>query len=180
MKGHLPSELPTDLALKMTIDGEEPILVKNIFPDTPSGKVALYSEFLKTKYKLPLPRYKPLDSDYPLTLISPASEKRITSTFGSVKDCDATPVLEMHPIDADARNLSSGMAVKVSNDLGEVFLPLSITDAVRPGCVYSTKGAWFKTTANQQTVSALAPQSKADLAGGACFNDTRVEVTEAT
>ena len=180
MKGHLPSELPTDLALKMTIDGEEPILFKNIFPDTPSGKVELYSEFLKTKYNLPLPRYKPLDSDYPLTLISPASEKRITSTFGSVKDCDATPVLEMHPIDADARNLSSGMAVKVSNDLGEVFLPLSITDAVRPGCVYSTKGAWFKTTANQQTVSALAPQSKADLAGGACFNDTRVEVTEAT
>ena len=179
MKGHLPSELPTDLALKMTIDGEEPILFKNIFPDTASGKVELYSEFLKTKYGLPLPRYRSLNSDYPLTLISPSSEKRITSTFGGVKDCDATPVLEMHPNDAAARNLSDGTTVKLSNDLGEVFLPLSITDAVRPGCVYSTKGAWFKTSPNQQTVSALAPQSKADLAEGACFNDTRVEVTEA-
>ena len=180
MRGHQPSELPTDLALKMTIDGEEPVLFKNIFPDTASGKVELYSEFLKTKYDLPLPRYIALDSDYPLTLISPASEKQITSTFGSVKDCDATPVLEMHPIDATARNLSNGSTVKLSNDLGEVFLPLSVTDAVRPGCVYSTKGAWFKTTPNQQTVSALVPQSKADLCEGACFNDTRVEVTQAT
>ncbi|MCZ6501749.1 MAG: molybdopterin-dependent oxidoreductase [Gammaproteobacteria bacterium] len=180
MKGHLPSELPTDLALKMTIDGEEPILFKNIFPDTASGKVELYSEILKTKYGLPLPRYRALNSDYPLTLISPSSEKRITSTFGGVKDCDATPVIEMHPDDAAERNLSNGTTVKLSNDLGEVFLPLFITDTVRPGCVYSMKGAWFKTTPNQQTVSALVPQSKADLSEGACFNDTRVEVTPAT
>ena len=177
MMGHQPSELPTDLALKMTIDGEEPVLFKNIFPDTESGKVELYSQFLDDKYGLPLPCYKPLKSKYALTLISPSSDKRITSTFGSVKDCDATPVLEMHPSDALARNLEQDMTVKVSNEFGEVFLPLSITDAVRPGCVYSAKGAWFKTTPNQQTVSALAPQSKADLAEGACYNDTRVEVT---
>ena len=184
MQGHVPGKLPTDLALKMTVTSdtgadEEPVLFKNIFPDTNSGKVELYSELLKEKYDLPLPRYQALVSNYPLTLISPSSEKRITSTFGSVKDCDATPVLEMQPDDAAARNLGSGTTVKVSNDLGEVFLPLSITDAVRPGCVYSAKGAWFKTTPNQQTVSALAPLSKADLAEGACYNDTRVEVTEA-
>ena len=92
----------------------------------------------------------------------------------------SAPVLEMHPNDASARNLQQGATVKLTNDLGEVFLPLCITDAVRPGCVYSSKGAWFKTTTNQQTVSALAPQSRADLAEGACFNDTRVEVTAAT
>ena len=187
MQGHTPSKLPVDLALKMTVstdaddqvEGEEPVPFKNVFPNTPSGKIELYSEFLEKKYGLPLPRYEPLTSDYPLTLISPASEKRITSTFGNIKGCDATPVLEMHPDDAAARNLSNGVTVKLSNDLGEVFLPLSITDAVRPGCVYSVKGAWFKTTTNQQTVSALAPQSKADLAEGACYNDTRVEVMEA-
>jgi anaerobic selenocysteine-containing dehydrogenase len=188
MQGYEPCRLPTDLALKMTVstspgdvdNNAEPVLFNNIFPDTPSGKVELVSQDLEQEYNLPLPRYVPLDADFPLHLISPSSDKRITSTFGSVKDCDTSPVLEMHPLDAKTRNLTAGSMVKVANDLGEVFLPLKVTDAVRPGCVYSSKGAWFKTTPNQQTVSALAPTSKADLAEGACFNDTLVEVTEAS
>jgi anaerobic selenocysteine-containing dehydrogenase len=64
----------------------------------------------------------------------------------------------------------------VWNDLGEVFLPLCITDAVRPGVVCSEKGAWLRTSSNRQTISALAPVHKADLAEGACYNDARVEV----
>ena len=66
--------------------------------------------------------------------------------------------------------------MKVWNDLGEVYLPLRITAAVRPGVVCSEKGAWLRTSSNRQTVSALAPSHKADLAEGACFNDARVEV----
>jgi anaerobic selenocysteine-containing dehydrogenase len=68
------------------------------------------------------------------------------------------------------------MRVRVYNDLGEVHLPVRVTDAVRPGVVCSLKGAWMKTSDNGQTVSALAPTHHADLAGGACYNDTRVEV----
>jgi anaerobic selenocysteine-containing dehydrogenase len=64
----------------------------------------------------------------------------------------------------------------VWNDLGEVYLPLRITSAVRPGVVCSEKGAWLRTSSNQQTISALAPLHKADLAEGACYNDARVEV----
>jgi anaerobic selenocysteine-containing dehydrogenase len=67
--------------------------------------------------------------------------------------------------------------VKVWNDLGEVRLPLRITDAVRPGVVATVKGAWLCTSDNGQTVSALVPGHHADLCEGACFNDTRVEVT---
>ena len=40
----------------------------------------------------------------------------------------------------------------------------------------SLKGAWFRTSDNGQTVSALVPSHYADLCEGACFNDTRVEV----
>ena len=53
---------------------------------------------------------------------------------------------------------------------------LRITDAVRPGVISSEKGAWLRTSPNGQTVSALAPTHKADLAEGACYNDCRVEV----
>jgi hypothetical protein len=34
----------------------------------------------------------------------------------------------------------------------------------------------MRTSDNGQTVSALVPTHKADLCGGACFNDTFVEV----
>jgi anaerobic selenocysteine-containing dehydrogenase len=82
----------------------------------------------------------------------------------------------MHPEDARARGLRPGMTVRVWNDLGEVCLPLRITDAVPPGLVSTTKGAWLRTSDNGQTVSALVAADHADLCGGACFNDTRVDV----
>jgi anaerobic selenocysteine-containing dehydrogenase len=85
----------------------------------------------------------------------------------------------MHPVDAAARQLRDGATVKVWNAAGEVFLKLHVTDSVRSGVISSDKGAWLRTSPNGQTVSALAPTHKADLAHGACYNDTRVEVAAA-
>jgi len=176
MQGLNPSELPVDRAIRMEFAGAEPVLTKNVWPQTPSGKIELQSQTLGDRYGAVLPTYRALVSHYPLTLITPASDKRITSTFGGLSVNDATPVLEMNPEDAAARGLSDGKWVKVWNDLGKVFLPLRVTPAVRPGVVCSEKGAWLRTSPNGQTVSALAPTDKADLAAGACYNDARVEV----
>lgn len=176
MQGIRASQVPLDRALKMEFSGEEPVLFQNVSPRTPSGKVELESATLDARYGAALPAYRPLTSLYPLTLITPASDKRITSTFGGLAVNDSTPVLEMNPADAAARELVDGSLVKVWNDLGQVFLPLRITAAVRSGVVSSEKGAWLRTSRNGQTVSALAPAHKADLADGACYNDSRVEV----
>jgi anaerobic selenocysteine-containing dehydrogenase len=176
MQGIRASQLPLDRALSMEFLGEEPVLFQNVSPRTPSGKVELESATLDARYGAALPGYRPLASAYPLTLITPASDKRITSTFGGLAVNDSTPPLEMNPADAAARGLADGSVVKVWNELGQVFLPLRVTDAVRSGVVSSEKGAWLRTSRNGQTVSALAPTHKADLADGACYNDTRVEV----
>jgi anaerobic selenocysteine-containing dehydrogenase len=176
MQGIRASQVPLDRALRMEYSGEEPVLFQNVSPRTPSGKVELESATLDARYGAALPAYRPLASLFPLTLITPASDKRITSTFGGLAVSDSTPVLEMNPADAAARELVDGSFVKVWNDLGQVLLPLHITAAVRPGVVSSEKGAWLRTTRNGQTVSALAPTHKADLADGACYNDSRVEV----
>jgi anaerobic selenocysteine-containing dehydrogenase len=176
MQGIRPSRIPIDRAIRMEYDGNEPVLFQNVSPRTPSGKVELESATLGARYGAILPGYRPLTSSYPLTLITPASDKRITSTFGGLAVNDAAPVLEMNPADAAARGLVDGASVKVWNDLGQVFLPLRITAAVRTGVVSSEKGAWLRTSDNGQTVSALAPTHKADLADGACYNDARVEV----
>jgi anaerobic selenocysteine-containing dehydrogenase len=174
--GVRPSRLPTDRATAMTVEGEDAVLFRNVFPKTPSGKVELASSYLHGKYGARLPGYRPYETPFPLTLISPASDRRITSTFGGSKSSDATPPLEMHPDDARARGLADGATVKVWNDLGEVHLPLKVTDVVPPGVVSTWKGTWLRTSDNGQTVSALVPGHHADLSGGACYNDTRVEV----
>ena len=173
--GVRPSAIPTDRAMAMTSNGEEFTLFKNVFPNTKSGKVQLASPYLEEKYRARLPRFLPVESGYPLTLISPASDQRVTSTFGGVNGSH-TPPLEMHPDDAHQRGLRDGMSVRVWNDLGEVHLPLRVTDVVPRGVISSLKGAWLSTSDNGQTVSALCPSHHADISEGACFNDARVEV----
>jgi anaerobic selenocysteine-containing dehydrogenase len=174
--GVKPSRIPTDRALPMTVNGGDAMLFANCFPQTPSKKIELASSYLDKKYGARLPSFRPVQSRYPLTLISPASDQRITSTFGGTSiDEDVSP-LEIHPDDARTRGLVDGQRVRVWNELGEVRLPLRITDAVPRGVVSSLKGAWMRTTDNGQTVSALAPATHADICEGACYNDARVEV----
>ena len=178
MGGKRPSAIPLDRATPMTVNGggEELVLFKNVFPKTASGKVELASPYLEKKYGARLPSWRPVASSYPLTLISPASDQRITSTFGGLHVAEGPPPLEMHPDDAKARNLRDGMRVRVWNDLGEVRLPLLVTDVIPRGVVCTLKGAWMATSDNGQTISALCPADHADISEGACYNDARVEV----
>jgi anaerobic selenocysteine-containing dehydrogenase len=175
LDGARPSEIPTERALAMTRNGDEFVLFGNVMPATKSGKVELAASYLEQKYGARLPRWQPVESRYPLALISPASDRMITSTFGGVNGGKTLP-LEMHPADAAARGLRDGMRVRVWNDLGEVRLPLQVTDAVPRGVVCTLKGAWLDTSDNGQTISALCPAHHADISEGACFNDARVEV----
>ncbi len=176
LAGVRPSELPTDRALPMEFDGGDPVLFENVFPATPSGKVELYSASLEEAHGCGLPDYSPVESAHPLTLITPSSDKRINATFGGLSDSDGMPELEMHPGDAEVRGLADGATVRVWNDLGEVQLILNITDATRPGVVFSPKGVWLRTSSTGQTTNALVPNDKADISDGACYNDTHVEV----
>jgi anaerobic selenocysteine-containing dehydrogenase len=178
MGGKRPSAIPLDRATPMTVDGgaEEAILFKNVFPKTASGKVELASPYLEKKYGARLPSWRPVASSYPLILISPASDQRITSTFGGLHVAEGPPPLEMHPDDAKVRNLRDGMRVRVWNNLGEVRLPLLVTDVIPRGVVCTLKGAWMATSDNGQTISALCPADHADISEGACYNDARVEV----
>ena len=177
LRGMRPSRIPTDRALKMTFAGDEAVMFRNVFPATASKKIELVSSYLDGKYGAALPTFRPVTSSFPLALISPASDQRITSTFGGVSEEDTAPPLEMHPDDAGARGLRDGQRVRIWNELGEVHLRLAVTERVPPGIVCTLKGAWLRTSDNGQTISALCPAHHADISGGACFNDARVEVS---
>ena len=181
--GIRPSAISTRQALRMTgPDGKPMVMFDNVLPATPSGKIELSSQTLAQRWGegALLADFRPRDDSHPLMLISPASDRRISSTLGDLAASRAAPPLKMNPADAAARNLAAGSDVRVWNDLGAVILPLEITDDVPPGVVASEKGAWLSTSRTGQTISALvSADQRADLAEGACFNDTPVEVSAA-
>jgi len=184
LRGMKPSEIPTREALRMTApDGSPLALFDNVMPATPSGRIELASDTLAGRWgpDARLPAWRPPTTAFPLALISPASDKRISSTLlGPGGEKGEAPPLLMHPDDARARSLEGAGLVRVWNDLGAVVLPLLITDAIAPGVVASEKGAWLATSPTDQTISALvSADDRADLAQGACFNDTGVEVARA-
>jgi anaerobic selenocysteine-containing dehydrogenase len=181
--GVRPSRIPTEGAVQMKgPDGKPLVLFENVFPATPSGRIELKSEALAKRWGAaaltPIWRERP--ATYPLMLISPASDKRISSTLGDLAGSRRAPKLMMNPHDAEQRSLACGVEVRVWNELGEVILPLEVTDDVPRGVVASEKGTWLSTSRTGQTISALvSADMRADLAEGACFNDTRVEVGSA-
>jgi len=182
--GVRPSEISTTEALQMKApDGRPLALFDNLKPATSSGKIELASKALAQRWgqDARLPRFRARSSKFPLALVSPASDKRITSTWLGPDNGNGEPSpLLVHPEDARARGLQGARSVRVWNDLGSVILPLRITDAVRRGVVASEKGAWLVTSETGTTINALvSADDKADLAKGACFNDTRVEVERA-
>jgi anaerobic selenocysteine-containing dehydrogenase len=156
--------------------GGRPVQFVDVMPRTSDGKVDLFPEALDREAPAGLYSYRPdpATAEFPLALISPASERSISSTLAELPRPEAR--LLMHPGDAAARHLEDGAAVRIFNGLGEVRCNVQIGAWVRPGTVSLPKGLWRRHTANGYTVNALVPDTLTDLGGGACFNDARVQV----
>ncbi len=156
--------------------GIAPIQFVDVFPKTPDRKVNLFPADLESAAPIGLYRFQadPATDRFPLTLISPASDRTISSTLGELPRPDVK--LSMHPADADARGLTQGDLVRIFNELGEVHCTLAVTAGIRGGSVSLPKGLWRRSTRNGFTATALAPDTLTDLGGGACFNDARVQV----
>ena len=176
---HLPPAIGDDLreaGAASPPHGGKPIQFRDVWPLTPDGKADLFPEALDAEAPAGLYGYQPdpATAAFPLTLISPASERTITSTLSELPRPEVR--LLMNPQDAADRDLADAQAVRVFNALGDVRCTLQVGAWVRPGTVVLPKGLWRKHTANGYTANALAPDTLTDLGGGACFNDARVQV----
>ena len=156
--------------------GLTPVQFVDVFPRTADQKVDLFPEELETSAPMGLYRFQPdpATDRYPLALISPASDRTISSTLGELPRPDAK--LMMNPADADARGLAEGDLVRIYNDQGEVHCPLNVVPTMRPGVVALPKGLWRRCTRNNTTGTTLVPDTLTDIGEGACFNDARVQV----
>jgi anaerobic selenocysteine-containing dehydrogenase len=175
--------LPADIGAQIEETGRavpafgfRPVQFVDVMPRTPDRKVNLFPDALEAQAPAGLYSYvdDPASKRFPLALISPASDKTITSTLGELPR--PAIALVMHPEDATPRGLKSGDPIKVFNELGEVQCAVRVEATIRPGTVSLPKGLWRKSTWNQLTANVLVPDTLTDLGGGACFNDARVEV----
>ena len=157
--------------------GTRPIQFVDVFPNTPDRKVDLCPADLDasapSRVCITTSPTRPRER-YPLALISPSSDKTISSTLGELPGAGGK--LLMHPDDAAARGLDDNDGVRIFNELGEVHCTLSVLPTIRPGTVSLPKGLWRRTTRNGVTGTALVPDTLTDIGGGACFNDARVQV----
>jgi anaerobic selenocysteine-containing dehydrogenase len=157
--------------LRYDFPGTAPVQMATVQPGTADGKIHLAPWALGEEDPY---RYEPLESAYPLALLSPAHVRLLTSTCGEFNVDRLTVTL--HPDDAAARGLQKGDTVRVYNDLGEVVCPLAVSDRLRLGVALMPKGVWRRASANGRTSTALCPASIQRVAGGACYSDARVEI----
>ena len=156
--------------------GELPVQFVDAFPQTPDRRMHLVPETLDREAPLGLYGYQedPATDRYPLALISPATNRTISSYLGHLYK-EQIP-LEINPDDAAARGIEDGAEVRVWNDLAEVRVKARVSCDLRSGVVLLPKGLWSHQTLSGTTSNALSPDTLSDLGGGACFNDARVQV----
>lgn len=179
--GQLPQQIGDDLRDRWTAKaphGGRPVQFVDVFPKTGDGKVDLFPALLDTQAPMGLYGYQPDPGtgEYPLALISPASDRSISSTLAELKRPEI--LLEMNSDDGEERGLEDGDAIRVWNALGEMRINVRLSPLVRRGVVSMPKGAWRRHTKNGYTSNAMVPDTLTDLGGGACFNDARVQVAK--
>lgn len=122
---------------------------------TPSGRIEIYKEEL-AKHGAELPYYRepieaspenPLQRRFPLTLLFSHSRHRIHSSFANLdkmKQQEPEPTVELHPADAEQRQLTAHQLVRVHNLRGSVCLKCRIDPNLKPGVVVISEGNWVK------------------------------------
>jgi anaerobic selenocysteine-containing dehydrogenase len=166
--------------------GDAPFANGN-FP-TPSGKCEFYSDRLKDLD--PLPTYIPPREDrlsnpslakkFPLALISPPAHHFLNSTFVNLfAGKEIAPTLEIHPVDAESRNIHDAAPVEIFNGRGSFLAKAVLTDRTRPGVVSAPSIWWNKLVPGGRNANSTTSEAVTDLGGGATFYDNLVDVRPA-
>ena len=117
---------------------------------------------------------------FPLEMLARKGDNYMNTTFANLPnhrkmESKAAGVLEIHAEDATVRGISSGDAVQVWNDRGQIELTARISEAIPMGTVASRLD-WQKLSHNGVNVNELTSQRLTDIGGGATFYSTLVEV----
>ena len=178
--GELPQQVGDDLRERWKASpphGGRPIQFVDVFPKTADRKVDLFPQALDKQAPMGLYGYQP----DPATSGIPAradlagerahdqlDARRAVAAGGAARDESRGCRRARHR----GRRCDSRVECARRNAHQRAHL----TPLVQRGIVAMPKGVWRRNTKNGFTSNALVPDSLADLGGGACFNDARVQV----
>ncbi len=161
------------------------------FP-TASGKCEFFSAQMQADGLDPLPAYIPpyeskastpeLAQIYPLAMISPPARNFLNTTFVNVMSLRGTegePYLDIHPHDAQIRNITDGEMVRAFNDRGSMLMKARVTDKARVGMVVALSIWWKKYASDGKNANELTSQRLTDMGRAATFYDVLVQVEKA-
>ncbi|MCU4181841.1 molybdopterin guanine dinucleotide-containing S/N-oxide reductase [Bosea sp. BH3] len=147
---------PTDLSPLLGAFRADP--VANPLP-TPSGRIELFSETIARFGYDDCPGHpvwrephewlgSTLTARFPLHVISSQPATKLHSQYDHGSHSRASKIKErepvrMHPEDAGKRGLSAGDIVRVFNDRGSCLAGVVLSDALLPGVVQLSTGAWY-------------------------------------
>jgi anaerobic selenocysteine-containing dehydrogenase len=159
---------------------------------TPSGKIEFYSESLAAAGLDPLPAFTPPTESrwgeaakrYPLEFLARKADNYMNSTFANLPghrkmEARTNQRLEIHPVDAAARNLADGDPVRLFNDRGSLQLTALLNPSLPPGVV-AARLDWAKLHPDGSNINALTSERLTDIGAGATFYSTLVEVAKTT
>jgi biotin/methionine sulfoxide reductase len=146
---------------------------------TPSGRIELFSATIDSfGYEdcpgHPVWRPGPTvsgDRDaWPFTLVANQPSGRLHSqqdmgAHSMGQKVQGRAPLRMHPADARDRGLAEGSVVRVSSPWGSCLAGLELSDAVRPGVVQLSTGAWYDPSAPGVTCAHGNPNALTEDAG---------------
>ncbi len=155
-RGHL--EFPPDPAPRGMLTDFHADPVANPLA-TPSGKIEIFSETVDSFGYDDCPGHatwieprERLGSEraevYPLHMVSNQPKTRLHSQLDlgpvsrATKISDREPML-INPVDAAARGLKDGDAVRIFNDRGACLAGVEVSDEVMPNVIKLSTGAWF-------------------------------------
>ena len=168
------------------------VFADGVFP-TPSTKFQLYNEEL-VEFGEEVPCYKPMLEDpkgelgqtYPLVFIQYHDRLNVHTQhilIDQLKVVQSEPLLQMNPVDAEARGISDGDVVSIWNDRGSCKMKVFLTEGIVPGVV-ATQSGWtpdFTIEGNYQELTHLTlnPTEEFISQTSTAFYDVLVEVEKA-
>ncbi|MEA1898276.1 MAG: molybdopterin-dependent oxidoreductase [Bacteroidota bacterium] len=152
--------------------------------DTPSGKIELYSSKAVELWKVdPLPGYLETEENIQKNdkngffyFLTPNTKNRIHSQFGNldvIRQFDPEPILDIHPEEAQKRNINNGEVVRVFNSRGELKIKVRYQLGLRRRCVFTANGWWMSEGGGANFLS--APR-ETDMGHGTAFHDNLVKI----
>lgn len=148
---------------------------------TASGKIELASTKAEEQGlpRFALPSADPRPTDGHLRILSPASLWLMNSSYGNDKVIRrrlGPPTIALHPDDAAAQGFVEGEIVVLANEIGQLSLAVTLSEAAQRGVGIVHKGRWPGAAPGDTNINALVSARKSDMAESTAVHGTEARL----